>query len=103
MQRVRYIVEEETLYRESYPVLDRTSESEPRRVALLEGVLGFQLAFLGPGIELRVDKWDTEDWSDNWGISSGSSGQVPPPEALELRLDVDGWGELRWLYDLPSQ
>ncbi len=103
MQRVRYIVEEETLYRESYPVLDRTSESEPRRVALLEGVLDFQLAFLGPGIELRVDEWDTEGWSDNWGISSGSSGQVPPPEALELRLDVEGWGELRWLYDLPSQ
>jgi len=103
MQRVRYVLEEETLYRESYTVLDRTSESEPQRVALLEGVLDFQIAFLGPGVELRGDEWDTDDWPENWGVTAGSNTQVPPPQALELQLELDGWGEMRWLYDLPLQ
>jgi general secretion pathway protein J len=103
MQRVRYIVEDQTLYRESYPVLDRTSESEPRRVALLEGVLDFRLAFLGPGVQISGEQWDTEDWPENWGITSGSNSEVPAPQALELWLELDGWGELRWLYDLPQQ
>ncbi len=102
MQRVRYLVEDDTLWRESYYVLDRTSETEPQRVALIEGVLDFQVAFLGEGIELRGEEIDTDDWADNWGIS-GSSGFVPPPQALELRLELEDWGELRWLYDLPRQ
>ena len=100
MQRVRYIVEEETLYRESYLVLDRTRDSEPQRVALLEGVRNFEMRFLAPNIEIFADNFDSDDWPETWGVGPGS-GAAAPPEAIELRMEVAGWGEVRWLYELP--
>jgi general secretion pathway protein J len=100
MQRVRYMVEDETLYRESYLVLDRSSETEPRRVALLEGVSGFEMRFLAPDAQLRSDELETEDWPEAWAVG-GSAQDQAPPEAIELRLELDGWGEVRWLYELP--
>ena len=101
MQRVRYVVEEETLYRESYLVLDRSSETEPRRVALLEGVIGFEMRFLAPNIQLRSNELETEDWPEAWAVGGNAQGQVPP-EAVELRLELEDWGEVRWLYELPQ-
>ena len=101
MQRVRYLLEDETLYRENYLVLDRTSESEPQRVALLEGVTGFEMRFLQPGIQIFPgEEFDSDDWPETWGIGPGQSGAAPP-EAVEIRLQVAGWGEVRWLYEIP--
>ena len=38
MQRVNYRLEDQALWRDSYPVLDRASDTEPDSVVLLEGV-----------------------------------------------------------------
>jgi general secretion pathway protein J len=100
MQRVRYIVEDDTLYRESYLVLDRTTESEPQRVALLDGVIAVEMRFLDPGIQIRADDLETEDWPEAWAIGGTAAGEAPP-EAIELRLELEDWGEVRWLYELP--
>jgi len=102
LQRVRYLLEEDVLWRESYLVLDRTDESVPQRAKLLEGVTDFQLRFLGPGVELRGEELDTDDWPDSWGINAGGAALLAPPQALELRFELEDWGELRWLYDLPG-
>jgi general secretion pathway protein J len=101
LQRVRYLVEEETLWRESYTVLDRTGESEPQRVPLLEGVLEFQLAFLPEGLEIDPREVDTDDWDDSWATGSDQENAIPP-RALEVRLELEGWGEIRRLYEVPS-
>jgi general secretion pathway protein J len=100
LQRLRYVFEDNTLWRESYPVLDRTNETEAQRVALITGVESFEMAFLGPATELRGDSLDTDEWPNNWGINNDNN-QVAPPEAVELRLELEDWGEVRWLYDLP--
>jgi general secretion pathway protein J len=101
MQRVRYVLEDTTLYREHFLVLDRTSETEPQRVALLEGVNFMEFRFLSAGAELRTGEFDTERWPEAWAV--GNSGEAAnPPEALEIRLELEGWGELRWLYELPQ-
>ena len=50
-----------------------------------------------------TEELDTEDWPDNWGMNASSSAAVTPPQALELRLQLQDWGEVRWLYDLPPQ
>jgi general secretion pathway protein J len=51
MQRVAYRLEDETLWRDSYLVLDRTSETEPQSVALLEGVQLIEMVFMWyPGL-----------------------------------------------------
>ena len=101
LQRVRYVVEEETLYRESYLVLDRVNDTEPQRVALLEGVTLFELRFLGPDIPIEPDEFDTDRWQEAWAVGPASGG-ARPPEAIELRLELADWGELRWLYELPQ-
>ena len=46
---------------------------------------------------------DTQPWERNWlGDRSGSDFAVAPPVALELRLTLAEFGELRRLYVLPS-
>ena len=101
MQRVRYVLEDTTLYREHFLVLDRTSESEPLRVALLEGVNRVEYRFLGTATELRQGDFDTENWPEAWAIS-GTGEAAPAPGALEIRLELEDWGEVRWLYELPQ-
>lgn len=101
LQRVRYVLEDTTLYREHFLVLDRTSESEPLRVALLEGVNRVEYRFLGTATELRQGDFDTENWPEVWAIG-GSGEPAPAPAALEIRLELEDWGEVRWLYELPQ-
>jgi general secretion pathway protein J len=105
LQRVAYRVEDETLWRDSWPVLDRAGDTEPQSVRLLDGVEFMQLAFL-PSLErLNLgpddEALDTETWDDNWVRLPGASGDLGLPMALELRLELTDWGELRRLYALP--
>ncbi|PLW81932.1 type II secretion system protein GspJ [Kineobactrum sediminis] len=106
LQRVNYVVQEEALWRESYPVLDRAGSTEPRRVLLLDGVRGLRLSFLdapaslGPGS--RGTMIDTRNWPENWVMDTSQPGQqLAPPVALELVLELDDLGELRSLHALP--
>mgnify|MGYP001563673781 CR=1 FL=1 len=103
LQRVRYRLEDDELWRESYTVLDRVGDSEPQRALLLEGVVSFELAFLSPQVTLRGAELDTDDWPDNWGLNASNSRLVDPPQALELRLELEDLDEVRWLYELPGQ
>jgi general secretion pathway protein J len=103
LQRVHYRLEDDVLWRDSYATLDRAAENEPQRARLLTGVDDFQLAFLGQSVEIRGDDLDTEDWPDNWAVNQVSGGAVAPPQALELRVQLQDLGEVRWLYDLPAQ
>ncbi len=101
MERVRYIVEDNTLYRERYLVLDRSAETEPQRVALLEGVRSVEFRFLPADFPMRAGEFETENWPDAWaaGAASASPG---PPQAVELRLSLEGLGDVNWLYELPN-
>ena len=113
LQRVRYHWEDGALWRESYPVLDRTAATEPQRVRLLEGVESFELAFLArqtplPNANTAIN---TDGWLRHWAVDGAAGGGTPgpanippeePPEAVEIRLTLRDWGELRWLYELPA-
>ena len=102
MQRVRYSLEDEILWRESFPVLDRTDETEPTRVEMLQGVKSFSMAFLGQGVPIDPGDFDTEDWPRNWGADTSQQGAFSPPEALEITLDLQGFGEIRRLFEIPG-
>jgi general secretion pathway protein J len=102
MQRVRYRLEDEILWRESFPVLDRTDETEPTRVEMLQGVKRFSVAFLGQGVPLDPRDFDTEDWPRSWGVDTAQQGAFPLPEALEITLDLEGFGEIRRLFEIPG-
>lgn len=106
LQRVNYLVEEDALWRESYAVLDRVGDSKPQRVKLLDGVQDMRVGFLGSleTVENANDgkSLDTRNWAENWIVdTSVPDANLPPPVAIELRLELEGWGELTRLYELP--
>jgi len=106
MQRVNYRLEDDGLWRDTYPVLDRMGDTEPDSVLLLEGVETLQVAFLGTLEELQTQSGsaalDTRNWAENW-VSDGSAPGTAllPPVAVEIRLQLQEWGEMRRLYALP--
>ncbi len=107
LQRVNYRLEDEALWRDTYPVLDRVSDTEPVSVLLLDGVETVQLAFLGTLDALQIETVsgapDTTNWPENW-VSDGSGlpgAVLEPPAAVEITLQLKGWGEMRRLYALP--
>ena len=108
LQRVNYRLEDEGLWRDSYPVLDRAADTEPYSVMLLDGVEDMQLAFLAsledlcrlqPGAAVP----DTSNWVTNWVVDVGT----PDAEIEESgwcrnqSAAGQGWGEMRRLYALP--
>lgn len=106
LQRVSYRLEEEVLWRDSYPVLDRASETEAQEVALLEGVEDMELLFLDDVGNARTvgesSELDSRNWPENWVIDTSQPGSVlRPPLAVELRLYLRDWGEMRRIYALP--
>jgi general secretion pathway protein J len=104
LQRVNYRLEDNALWRDSYPVLDRAGDTEPASVQLLDDVEDLRLLFLGSadqaggtGINL-----DTRQWSDNWVVdTSQPDALLAPPAALEVSLQLADWGEMKRLYELP--
>ena len=106
LQRVNYRLEDDALWRDSYPVLDRAGDTEPASVKLLEGVEQLRLEFLGSMNQARgtASSLDTRQWSESWIADSSQPDTVlPPPAALQLTLQLEDWGELRRLYELPGQ
>lgn len=106
LQRVNYRLEDNALWRDSYTVLDRAGDTEPDSVMLLEGVEDMQLAFLGSLEELQVQTGvaalETTNWVESWVPDSNDTGVIlAPPVALEIRLQLEDWGEMRRLYALP--
>jgi general secretion pathway protein J len=106
LQRVNYLVEDQALWRESFAVLDRAGDSQPARVKLLDDVEYLELRFLGNlgTVETGNDDegLDTSDWAENWVVDTSRPGAgLSPPVAIELRLQLDDFGEIRRLYALP--
>jgi general secretion pathway protein J len=106
LQRVNYRLEDDGLWRDTYPVLDRMADTEPDSVLLLQGVESLQLAFLGTLEELQTQSGsaalDTRNWAENWVVDGSVPGAVlAPPVAVEIRLQLQEWGEMRRLYALP--
>jgi len=106
LQRVNYRLQDEALWRDSYFVLDRAGDTEPRSALLLDGVESLELLFLGALGEARLQPGSTEidmrNWADNWvPEASLVDPALPPPVALEIRLQLVDEGEMRRLYVLP--
>lgn len=90
LQRVNYSLEQRTLWRTYWQVLDRTRDSRPQRTALLEEVTGLKLRFLDNQLE----------WHEEWLSSETKTEKTLQLKAIEVTLNVSGWGELTWL--LPT-
>ena len=106
LQRVNYRLEDGALWRDAYFVLDRAPDSTPQQVRLLEDVEVLELVFLGGLDRVQPDgrgiALDTRDWESSWIANTGAAGaELPPPVALEFRLQLEDMGEMRRIYALP--
>lgn len=107
-QRVRYLVEDNTLWRETYAVLDRAPDTEPQRVALLSNVESLELKFMKKLDELQLlddgTGIDSSTWQDSWAMDDNTGNNtVSLPAAMEMILRVDGLGEVRRWYAIDQR
>ncbi|NIR58907.1 MAG: type II secretion system minor pseudopilin GspJ [Gammaproteobacteria bacterium] len=85
LQRVAYRHDGERLIRASWRALDRAQDSEPVEQVLIEGVREVRARFL-----------DTRaSWHETWPPAGAHEASLP--RAIDLRLELEDWGELRRL------
>jgi general secretion pathway protein J len=91
LQRVQYRLEEETLIREYWPVMDRILGMEGREQELISGVDEFVIAFLD----------ESGEWQESWPVATTGSGQAAPlPVAVRYRLETQSFGEIERLVQI---
>ncbi|RDE22367.1 type II secretion system protein GspJ [Motiliproteus coralliicola] len=103
IQRVRYILEEGMLWRESWSVLDRQSNSHKQRVRLFGGVQNVQLRFLDAENLISGQSVD-QQWRDRWPAAQPDQEKKMStiPSAVEWMIELKDWGLIRRVYWLPG-
>lgn len=97
LQRVRYTLRDEVLYREYWTVLDAQSQPEPVPRALLEGVSAFTVRYMNDG----------RQWQDNWPPAQpGGEADLRflrwRPIAVEVTLELADWGTIRRVIEVAG-
>lgn len=89
MQRVAYAIVDGELVRSVWRVLDRAPDSEPVQRVLLEGVSGFEVAFLvGDG------------WAPDWPPADSDLAASELPRAVRVAFTVEGEGRIERVVEL---
>ena len=94
LQRVGYRLDQDALWRDHWPVLDRTLVVEPVKLQMLDGVRSLSFRFLTPN----------RDWVDRWPAreSAGRRDERSRPAAIELIIELEDWGEIRRLVEVAG-
>jgi len=92
LQRVAYTLEDGQLQRRYWRILDRAPDSEAHETMLLEGVQEMELRFLD----------DQGQWQPAWPVTNAAGNVVPMPRAVELSLEIEGWGRITRLFRVPD-
>jgi general secretion pathway protein J len=98
LQRVRYRLEDEKLWRESWSVLDRVNEEQgQQKTMLMSGVLSVELAFLDPQSAGARSSPIGGEWKEEWDVKDRL------PIAVEILFELEGFGEVKRVYSIPSE
>jgi len=93
LQRVGYRVEDEQLWRDHWPTLDRTLVVEPVKVHMLDGVRDLRFRFLT----------SNRQWVDRWPAQQvGTRNERSRPAAIEVVIELEDWGEIRRLVEIAG-
>jgi general secretion pathway protein J len=95
LQRVGYLVEDKTLYRLRWAVLDRAQDSEPYRQKLFEGVENLTFSFFDQSTKPQ-NAWPP--------TQMGTSNETPPalPKGVEVVIETATMGNLRRVFRAPE-
>jgi len=95
LQRVAYQFNDKQLIRQSWGILDRAPDTQAYSEVLLDEVTTVEVRFLDRDGQ----------WSGYWPPQTGNVQQqavVPPPRAIEVSVDVEGWGRITRLFRVPG-
>jgi len=95
LQRVGYRLDGEGLWRDHWPVLDRTLAMEPVRVRLLTQVRTVRFRFMNASREW-VDRWPA---NENTGLTGSERMR---PAAIEVTLELEDWGVIRRVIEVAG-
>jgi general secretion pathway protein J len=85
LQRVQYRIEDDTLIRDYWLVMDYPLGTEPRSVTLLEDVNEIEIEYLD----------DASEWNVQWPpLRVDPDADFIYPRAVRITLDLDSWGEI---------
>ena len=96
LQRVDYGFNNQQLLRESWTTLDRAPGNEPYDEVLINGVSAVDVRFMGQDKQW-LGYWPPESVND-----ADEHRRVLMPLAIEISVDVDGWGRLVRLFRVPG-
>lgn len=94
LQRVSYRLDDGKLRREYWSALDRTLTAEPASAVLLDDVRSMRLRFLDQNLQ----------WQEQWPPLrySGPDAARVLPVAVEIRLELEDWGEIVRLVEVSG-
>jgi general secretion pathway protein J len=94
LQRVAYSFQNNELRRDYWVVLDRTMTNEPQSVLLLDRVRSVSLRFMD----------GNRTWHEQWPPLGYSGPDLPRlrPIAVEIKLDLEDWGEITRLVEVAG-
>lgn len=99
LERVAYVLDNGTLVREHWNVLDATLSSMPIKRNLLKHVRSVTLRYMVP---------QTHSWVNTWpsaGLAGGNAADSAfrlRPEAVEVTLDTQQWGKVMRIFELAN-
>ena len=98
LQRVRYQLEGESLWRESWLVLDRISEDDGlQRALLIDNVTDLSLRFLRMPTTAGSASSLVDGWSESWAVSDDSL-----PLAIEVDITIKHFGQVTRIFSLAA-
>ncbi len=99
LQRVRYVLTDNALWRENWLVMDRLNEEDGlQRALLMEGVLSWSITFLYPTEDSANPSPQGGQWVDHWGDDAATVNLLPM--AIRIQLLVDTIGEIYRVFDV---
>jgi general secretion pathway protein J len=94
LQRVGYRLDQDGLWRDHWPVLDRTFATEPVRRKLLGGVNSVKFRYMD----------SSRNWIERWPATEvgGQPDTRARPAAIEVTIDLEDWGTIRRVIEVPG-
>jgi general secretion pathway protein J len=100
LQRVAYRVENQTLWRMHWRVLDRAPDSIPTQITLLREVNEIHIRFLDGALQWH-ETWPPLDFPNAVSVNPGQA--IPHLRAVEVSLNVAQWGNLIRLFQVIDE
>lgn len=98
LQRIGYVLEDNTLWRYYWFVVDGDGEEEPQRIDLLTKVKDVTVRFLTS----EATSLDDSQWHPLWPILGSGAAVENLPIAVEITIELEDMGEITRLFAVAS-